>query len=69
MNSHDCNSINSDEWHKNLLEGCNDVVNRLTHVIDILKDCHQAGAPLSKRLRLVGFAEDLLAPAAAKARR
>ena len=67
MNSHDFNCINSDEWHQNLLEGCNDVVFRLTHVIDILKVCHQADVPLSRRLRLAGFAEDILAPVALKA--
>ncbi len=67
MNSHDCNCINSDEWHQNLLEGCNDVVARLTHVIDILKGCHQADVPLSRRLRLVGVTEEILAPVTGKA--
>ena len=67
MNSHDCNCFNSDEWHQNLLEGCNDVFDRLTRVIDILKACHQADVPLSRRLRLVGVAEDILTPVKAKA--
>lgn len=57
MNSHDFNCTNSDEWHQNLLEGCNDVVIRLTHVIDILRVSHQADVPFSRRLRLVGVAE------------
>ena len=66
MNSHDCDCINPDEWHQNLLEGCNDVVIRLTHVIDLLKKCHQADLPLSRRLRLVGVAEDTLVPVSVK---
>lgn len=62
MNSHDCNCVNADEWHKNLLEGCKDIAIRLTHVIDILKKCDQTDLPLSRRLRLVGVCEDTIVP-------
>lgn len=68
MNNYDCNCLNSEEWHKNLLEGCNDVLFRLTHIIDILKTTQQADPAPSHRFRLVGVAEDILAPVAVKAR-
>ncbi|RLT04338.1 MAG: hypothetical protein DWI22_16625 [Planctomycetota bacterium] len=62
MNSHDINCLNSDEWHKNLLDGCKDVATRLTNVIDLLKVCHPGEMPLSRRLRLAGMSDEMPFP-------
>jgi hypothetical protein len=54
MSSHEFNCENSNEWHQNLLEGCNDIADRLTLVVDILNSSPVVNVPVSRSLRLVG---------------
>ena len=54
MNSHECNCDSSNEWHQTLLDGCNDVADRLTLVVDILNASHVVNVPVPRSLRLVG---------------
>ena len=63
MNSHECNSNSSDEWHQNLLEGCNDIADRLTYVVNILNADHPADLQVSRRLRVVGQSKEALVSA------
>ena len=53
MNSRTCNCTSSNDWHQDQLEGCHDIVNRLAHVIDILKSSHAIDIAGTRRLRLV----------------
>jgi len=62
MNSHDHQFNSSDEWHQNLLDGCNDIFNRLTDVIDILKTTQHDQFPAARRLRLFSKNEETLIP-------
>ena len=66
MNNHESNSCVSDEWHQNLLEGCNDVVNRLMDVVEILRQSHLIDRPASHRLRLIGQHQEIVAPTRSK---
>lgn len=54
MNSHEFNCENSSEWHQNLLEGCNDIADRLTTVVEILNASPVVNMPVPRSLRLVG---------------
>ncbi|MCA9012725.1 MAG: hypothetical protein KDB01_23395 [Planctomycetaceae bacterium] len=54
MNSHEFNCENSNEWHQDLLEGCNDIADRLTTVVDILNASPVMNLPVPRSLRLVG---------------
>ena len=69
MNSHDHQYNSSDEWHQNLLDGCNDIFNRLTGVIDILKSSQQNEIPVARRLRLFSKNEEMLIPVPVKTHR
>ena len=58
MNSRIDNCTNSDQWHQDLLEGCHDIVDRLSHIIDVLKSSQVLDVPKSRRLRLVLETDD-----------
>jgi len=69
MNSHDHQCNSSDEWHQNLLDGCNDIFNRLSDIIDILKTAQQKEIPAARRLRLFSRNEETLIPVPVKMNR
>jgi len=69
MNSHDHQCNSSDEWHQNLLNGCNDIFNRLSDIIDILKTCQHHEVPAGRRLRLFSKNDETLIPVPVKTNR
>mgnify|MGYP007009267967 CR=1 FL=1 len=62
MNSLTCDCTNSNQWHLELLEGCDDIVDRLTHVVDVLQPRHSIHNSNSFRLRLVLETDETTAP-------